>query len=168
MFGFIFGTLCLFGLFGMMMGGHRRRRMAWASGGCGPEGYHGHHGRRGQRGRRMRAGGVSRAATEVLKRRLDVDDEQSPIVDHALTDVRKALEALKEEANASRETVADAFRGEEVDDAALTAAFTHLDDVIARERRAIISALSQVHAVLDDEQREAAAELLAHGPSRWS
>lgn len=163
MFGFIFGTVCLFGLFAVARAGRSHHRY----GGC-----HTHHGW-GSRRWRGGPGGVgkeqfARAAGEVLKRRLRIDAEQEPIVDHALRDARTALEELGKELKETRTAVADALRGESVDDAALAAAFARQDDAVGRARREVVSAMKQVHAVLDEDQRKRAADLLTAASGRWA
>lgn len=179
MLGIAFGTLCLLGLIGMAKGAHHRHH-AHAHG-CGGGARWGHgrwegrwdgEGREGRRGggRRRDAWtneGFGRAAGEILKRRLRVDDDQEPLVDHALADLRAAVKELGEELNGTRDGLADAFRGEKVDDAAIAAAFARHDDAIGRARREVVSALKQIHAVLDDEQRAKAADWLASGDARW-
>ncbi|MFZ5479663.1 MAG: periplasmic heavy metal sensor [Myxococcota bacterium] len=149
-----FATLTFFGLCRLAF--HRRR---WHA-----------HGRCGGYGRHPRGMGrerFARAAGEVFKRRLDVDEEQEPIVDHALADARAALKELADELAATRGAVADALRGESVDDAALAAAFAKHDDAVARARRAVVSAVKQVHAVLEPEQRARAADWIASKDTRW-
>jgi len=174
-FGLFIGILCLFGLFAMFRAAMWRRHhgyYAWAGPGCGGYGYRG-DGRRGWggRGRRgpasMGSDGFARAAGEVFKRRLRIDDEQDDIVDHALIDLRKAVKELVDEVKDTRAGIADAFRGETVDEAALAAAFARHDDALSRARREVVSSLKQVHAVLDPEQRTQAADLIASGEGRW-
>jgi uncharacterized membrane protein len=168
MFGFFFGTVCLFGLMGVA------RRAFWAGrygygGGC--HGGGGWHGRRGWHGRGRGPGtgeGFARAAGEIFKRRLRIDEEQEGMVDHALIDLRKAVKELSEELKGSRAALADAFRGETVDDAALAAVFARHDDALGRARRDVVSSLKQVHAVLDADQRKRAADWLASADGRWS
>lgn len=160
MFGFFFGTLCLMGLAGMA----RRAmwgRYAYAHGGGCHGGFRG--GWHGRRGRPERREGFSRAAGEIFKRRLRIDDEQEGIVDHALADLRKAVEELGRELDDSRAALAEAFRGEQVDDAALSAVFARHDDAVARARREVVSTAKQVHAVLDKDQRKQAADWIASG-----
>lgn len=181
MFGLILGTLCLFGLAGMA------RRAAWRhayayGGGFGPYGggchHGGHHGRFGggwgpygrRGGRRATPEGREafvRAAGEVFKRRLRIDEEQEPVVDHALADLKQALESFTTDLKETRQGLADAFRGETVDDGALSALFARHDDAFARARREVVSTLKQVHAVLDADQRKQAADLLAAGKEKW-
>lgn len=181
MFGFLLGTVCLLGL----VGGFAQRAM-WRRhhgyGGCHAGGSHGggchgggHYGGGrwggrfgGRRGRPDRMGeGFARAAGEVFKRRLHIDEEQEPIVDHALVDLRKTLKELGDELKESRAAISGAFAGEAVDDAALATAFARQDDAIARSRREVISAMKQVHAVLDADQRKHAAEWLGSTDGGW-
>jgi uncharacterized membrane protein len=171
MFGFIFGTVCLLGLVGMARRAMWRHHMGYAGGfgpamhGCGGHGYGGRRG--GPWGRRRRGGpgeeGFVRAAAEVLKRRLRVDEEQEPVIDHAMKDAHAALKELRSELDATRAPIAEALRGETVDDAALAAAFARHDDAVARARREVVSAIRQVHAVLDADQRGKVADFVAAG-----
>ncbi len=156
---FLFGAVVA-GFF--LKGRHHRRR------GCGPRGGwarydSGSGSRRG--GRRRGRSGLERAASEVFKRKLDIDEDQEDLVDHALRDLMARLRELRAVLVESRPEVADAFRGETVDDAALAAIFEQHDSEVTRLRREIVSALKQVHAVLDEEQRERAAELMSSGQS---
>ena len=98
MFGFLIGTACLVGLIGL-------------SGCRGRYRHHPppHHHRR--RGRRGRGPYVERAFSEMFKRRLDVDEDQSDLIDHAFTDLRGSLGDLKEVFADSRSDLADALRG---------------------------------------------------------
>lgn len=170
MSGFLFGTVCLIGLLAVI------RRAAWArhhgyafayGGGCG--GRHGGHGRYGRRGgpASFASEGFTRAAGEVFKRRLRIDEEQEGIIDHALIDLRSAVKAFADALKESRAGFAGAFRGETVDDAALAATFTRHDDALAHARRDVVSALKQVHAVLTPEQRAMAADWLAAHDGKW-
>jgi len=160
MLGFFIGTVCVLGMIGVV------RRVAW--------GHRAHGGRgcrRTWRGRRATGPfgneGYARAAGEVFKRRLDIDEEQEGIVDHALHDLHGALKELAGEMKASRAPIAEAFRGESVDDAALAAAFARHDDALTRARREVVSALKQVHAVLTPEQRATAADWVATRDATW-
>lgn len=160
MFGFIFGSLCLLGLFGMA------RHVAWHHGhGGSGHGCGGRHGWR--RHRRMHGEAFGRAAAEVIKRRLRVDEDQEIVIDHAMKDARAVLEELGAELKDSRKGLADAFRGDPVDDGALAAAFSRHDDAVARARRQVASAMKQVHAVLDADQRKLAADWLEKGGGGW-
>ncbi len=158
--------LCAFALVSMARAAFWRHRAFAGSGG----GYGGGCGPRGRRGRWGRWGGrsglgseqVARAASEVIKRKLGVDDEQEPIVDHALGDLHAALKELKIEVQATHGPLAEALRGEKLDDGALAAIFARHDDALGRARREVVSAVKQIHAVLDKDQRAKAADLLAN------
>ena len=136
-------------------GGHS----PWGHGGHGPGG-HGPWGQGGRRGRKVSDEAFARAAGEVFKRRLRVDPDQEDILDHALRDVQQSLKELRQALAESRQTVAQAFSAEAVDDPALAAAFARQDQAISRARQDLASAIKQVHAVLDEEQRARLAELL--------
>ncbi len=161
MFGFFMGTLCLFALGGVL------RRMMWMRHGRFAQGGHGGGWGRGHwhrgRGGAFAQQGFGRAMAEVVKRRLRIDPNQKGIVEHALADARKSGSELRDELAATRAGIADAFRGEAVDDAALAAAFARHDDALSRARRDVVSTFKQVHAVLDEKQRARAADWMASG-----
>jgi hypothetical protein len=177
MFGFLIGTLSLLGLIGMM-GSHHHHRRAWAygGGGCGRGGRF--YGRRGH-GPWSHGGswdgpadekmsdGFAKAAGEVFKRRLGIDEDQEGIVDHALRDLKGAVKEAKDTIAASREEIAKAFAGEAVDDALLQVVFERHDEAVKKSRRDVISALKQVHAVLTPEQRARATEWLGKANGEW-
>ncbi|MCB9679271.1 MAG: Spy/CpxP family protein refolding chaperone [Alphaproteobacteria bacterium] len=176
MFGFAFGTLCFIGLAGLLaaprchMGHHGHHRFHGRHGfhgGHGGHGWRGHHGGHGEGGfqseRRRGRGrhGFSRAASEIFKRHLDLDEDQADLVDHALADLRKAVHEFGDTLKAGRADLGAAFAGEQVDDAALAALFSTQDEEVARFRREAVSALKQIHAVLDPDQREEATRWLS-------
>lgn len=156
-------VLGMFVVFGFLKMSHRRR---WHRDG-GPWG--GGRRRRG-RGRGRGRRGAVRVAGEMFKRKLDIDEDQEDIVDLALKDLQEAGSEFAGAMRDSREDLSKAFEGDEVDSARLAAVFEQHDAEIARARRKAISALTQVHAVLDEEQRSEAAAWLAglgHG-RRWA
>jgi hypothetical protein len=172
MLGLLFGTLCLFGLVGAV----RRHHYYGYGGSCGG-GYRGHRGRhshwRGDHdsgptgdGRTAWVGDerFSRAASEVIKRRLRVKEDQEAIIDHALTDLQASLKELRASVKDSREDLANAFRGEKVDDAQLAVLFDRWSDALGQAKQDVTSALKQIHAVLDPEQRTRAADWLGKNP----
>jgi uncharacterized membrane protein len=175
MLGFLFGTLCLFGL----VGAARRHYYYGAYGGSCGGGYRGYRGghshwrESGWResgptgdGRTAWVGDerFARAAGEVLKRRLRVKEDQEAIIDHALTDLHASLKELRTNVKDSREELANAFRGEKVDDAQLAVLFDRWSDALTQARQDTTSALKQIHAVLDPEQRTRAADWLGKNP----
>lgn len=174
MFGFLLGTFCLMGLFAVGSRWfyhhhhwhHRHGHGAdWGS----RYGRHsGSHGRRGEwGGPRFMGEGFGRAAAEVIKRRLRVDEDQEDIVDHAMKDVRSAVQAYVEMLKGSRAEVGAAFRGEAVDEAALAGIFARHDEALGRARREVLSAFKQIHAVLTPEQRSVAADWVGSTETRW-
>jgi Spy/CpxP family protein refolding chaperone len=146
--GFVLGVLFVFGM--MMLFRDARFRSGW--GGW----HHPHH--RHHRGA-WRHGGW-RMAGAVAKRRLNLDEDQEGIVDHAFMDLRTAVSSFADAMRETRADLAQAFRGDRIDDEALDAIVARQDEVIASTRRDVVSALRQIHAVLDPEQREAAATWL--------
>ena len=140
---FVMTMMVLFkGVF--FMGRHRRR--------CA-------HNPRARRGERRRSG-FGRAAGEAFKRGLRVDEDQEDIIDHAFADLQATLRDVGGSLKDSRGDLAAAFGGEEVDDGALDAIFSRHDEDIARARHEIVSALKQIHAVLDPDQRGRASDWL--------
>lgn len=174
---FMFATMCMFGLVGLVKGSRscgRADRGHWGHH-HGPWGHHGpggwrHHAWNGptRDPQRFREG-AGRAMAEVLKRRLRIDEDQEGIVDHALSDLRRSVAAFGDDLKGGRDELAGAFRGEQVDEAALDALFARWEEDLRRTRREVVSALKQVHAVLDEEQRSAAVDLLSKADGRgWS
>lgn len=185
MFGFFVGALSVLGILTLARGlryafwagryGHRQGACARYPGGFAR--HRGGHGRgRGDEGgddedgpRRQRHpgerfasdAGFARAMNEVVKRRLRIDDEQEDIVDHALGDLQRALAELRTLHTSSRPDLAAAFRGEQVDEAALASLQARQDEGLKQARKEVTSAMKQIHAVLRPDQRERAADWLA-------
>jgi len=111
---------------------------------------------------------VGRAAAEVFKRRVGVGPEQEDIVDHGLRDLLDALKAGAQARAQARAQAAAAFGGAQVDEAALTLALDQGDEGARAARRDVLSALRQIHAVLNDEQRARAATFLREGLPAWA
>ena len=173
MLGIMFGTLCLFGLAKVVRGPHCR------SFHHGHHGHHGHHeggwrahrgfhgGGESHEGQRRRGRGFGRAASEVFKRKLDLDDEQADLVDHAFRDLGDAGRGFKESLRTQKQDLAAAFSAEEVDESALAALFAAQDEELQRFRRTALSVFKQIHAVLEPEQRAEATRWFASQGGRW-
>lgn len=173
MTGFLVAVICFF-VFSAIARRIFWMRHAYAHGGAYGHRGCGGHSRRGRWGRgpwgrpdaaqseQVKAG-FARAAAEVVKRRLRVDEDQEPVIDHALTDLRAAVEELSKEVRATREIAAKALEGETVDEGQLAVVFARHDDAMARARREVTSAAKQMHAVLTPEQRTVAAGWVASG-----
>jgi hypothetical protein len=132
-------------------GGGSCRNGSCRSGSC----RHGSCGGGGRWGRR------SRLAAEMFKRRLGVRADQQALIDPAFVDAQASLLSLREAIAATKAPIADVLRAETVDESALAAIFAIHDEALARARREVVSAVKQVHAVLDGDQRKKAADLLA-------
>ncbi|MEN0065725.1 MAG: periplasmic heavy metal sensor [Myxococcota bacterium] len=148
MFGFVFGTVCLMALFALKASAfHRYRRFR-----------HGPGGRR--RGRGRGRGMVAFATAEHIKRRLDLDEDQGDLADHAIADAQRSVKEMYGSFSDARVELADLVRGEAVDDAQLEVIFDRIDDDLRRTRREVVSAIKQIHATLDEDQRDRMASLL--------
>ncbi len=140
MFGFIFGTACLAGLFYTLRGGR------W--------GHHRHRrgGRWGWRGR-MR----------WLFERLDTSPGQEKVFVKAADELSEAFEKMRDELGATRASLARALRGEQLDAASLRELNERHDALLENLRQTVRASLSQLHESLDPRQRRELADLLEHG-----
>jgi len=179
--GFLVGLLVL--LLGALMVIRAKRRFHYYYGGghgcghgCGRgfghRGFGGHGPGCGHRGghpggRTLDPEAVGKAAAEVFKRKVGVSPEQEDIVDHALADARAALKEAGKVMGTSRETWAEALKGEQIDEAALHANLDQQEEALRNLRRELLSAMKQIHAVLDPEQRARAAAFLGRKAPGW-
>jgi Spy/CpxP family protein refolding chaperone len=157
--GFVLGVLFVLGM--LFLFKVARLRGGWARSHDHHRHHHHHHRRSAWRDGGMRAAGA------IAKRRLNLDEDQEGIVDHAFTDLRSAVSSFADTMRESRADLAEAFRGDRVDDEAIEALFARQDENIARARRDAVSALRQIHAVLDPEQRETAVTWLGARELRY-
>ena len=98
---------------------------------------------------------------EMVKRRLDLDEEQADLLDHVMADVRRVRRDVRDAVRDGREELADILRRDVIDDAALEVVLDRLGEDVVRARRQVVSAVKQLHGVLDAEQRDRAADWLA-------
>jgi len=147
-------ALCAFSLLSILRIAFWRRRACARSGarGCGGASC-------GRRGRGW--GRRSRLAAQMFKRRLGVRADQQALIDPAFVDAQASLQSLREAIAATKAPIADVLRADTVDESALAAIFAVHDEALARARRELVSAVKQVHAVLDGDQRKKAADWLA-------
>lgn len=122
--------------------------------GYGYEGDRGPHGFRGHRQRRM---------LHALLWRLDASPAQERAILGEVDKLRERLHGVKAGLHDVRGDLAAALRGPALDDAALGAVLGKLDAAEVEARSAAISALREVHEVLDDRQRGRLADLLERG-----
>jgi len=141
MFGFVFGTACLAGLFYNLRRGRWHRR-------------HGGPGRWSWRGQ-MR----------WLFERLDTSPGQEKVLVQAADELTEAVEKMRDELGATRAAIARSLRGETFDTAALRELDAKHDELIDNLRKALRGSTAKIHEALDPKQRRELADLIEHG---WS
>lgn len=124
-------------------------------------GYHGgwgHHHRHGWGG-----GGPGRRGLYMALSHLDASPAQERAIIGEVDQLRDRLRNAKSGVKDARGDLAAAVRGPVLDDAALGAVLGRVDSATGEARTAVLDALRNIHAVLDDKQREHLAELLDRG-----
>src|SRR5947209_5240449 len=170
MLGFLIGAACLIGLIKVVRGGRR-----WGYGppwmahhACGHAAYD-DFGERGwgRRGHGGRHGGWGRSIfLRPIFERLDTSPGQEKAIRAALDELRETARGLREEARGARADVARVIRGETLDEMALGELSTKANAAATTMRDAVESALTKIHAALDDEQRGMLADWIERG-ARW-
>jgi Spy/CpxP family protein refolding chaperone len=117
----------------------------------GPPWHHWHHRGRGHRGLYM------------VFSRLDCSPAQERTIIAEVDQLKHKLRDTKWGMRDARGDLAAALRGATLDDAALGAVLGRVDAATGNARAAILEALRNIHAVLDDGQREKLAEMLDGG-----
>lgn len=121
-------------------------------GGYGPPWHHwNHHGRRHHRGLYM------------VFNRLDCSPAQERAIVAEVDQLKNKLRDTKWGMRDARGDLAAALRGPTLDDAALGGVLGRVDAATGAARTAVLEAMRNVHAVLDDRQREQLAEMLDGG-----
>ena len=160
MFGVFFGILCLVGLFAALK--HRHHGYAFG----GPFGS-----------RRGACYGhppwAARFAAERrrwwlrgLFERWDTTPGQEKVIMKGIDAISDNMESGRRELRDVRRQVAQALGGDVLDEAVLSAALEKVEELMAKSKLELTVALTEVHAVLDGEQRRELAELIAEGPRR--
>jgi len=147
MFGFVFGTLCLIGLVRLLT----RRR--WGH----------HYGYGGWRGRGRYGGFGPRAALHGALARLDTGPGQEKVISEAFSEFFDRARTSGREVRDTRRAVAEAVRGDRVDEARLNEVFEKHDAALDQVRRAGVDAMRKVHEALDERQRKLLGDLLESG-----
>lgn len=148
MFGFFFGTLCLIGLVRVATrgrSGHRR----------------GYYGRWYGHGRHRGYG--SRGALNAVLARLDTAPGQEKVITQAVSDFVEQARAEGRGVRDTRRAVAEAFSGEQLDEARLNEVFGRHDAALDNVRRAAVDTLRKIHEALDERQRKLLGDLLESG-----
>ena len=133
----------------------RKARRCHAFGGCG--GHHHWHGGWGHHGYRRNW------MLHGLLARLDASPAQERVIIGEIDKVRERLWQAKRTMKDGRADLGAAIRGPVLDDAALGAVLGRVDGATGEARAAVIEALRNIHAVLDDKKRSILADLLDRG-----
>jgi hypothetical protein len=132
--------------------GYHRWHGGWGHG----HGWDGHghgHGR----------GGFGRRGLYMALSRIDASPAQERAIIGEVDKLKERLRGARAGAKDARGDLAAAIRNPTLDDAALGAVLGRVDAATGEARGAVIEALRNIHAVLDDGQREQVAELLDNG-----
>lgn len=140
----------------------RRARRCGRGGGCHGHhgwhgGWHGHGGWPGWRGHHGRRG------LFVALSHIDASPAQERAIINEVDKLREKLWSTKRAVKDGRGDLAAAIRSSELDDAALGAVLGRVDSATQEARGAILEALRNIHAVLDDKQRAQLADILEGG-----
>ncbi|MET0387496.1 MAG: periplasmic heavy metal sensor [Polyangiales bacterium] len=170
MFGFVFGTLCLFGLFATL----RRRRMWGHAYGWGGHGFGGHGwGSHGFGGHGFapfaayppwaRRRGRSAYWLRQIFEQMDTTPGQEKAIVKSIESFKEHMAVSRNELHDVRKQVAQALGGDVLDESVLSAALDRVEELIARTKLELTTALTEVHASLDGRQRKELAELISEG-----
>jgi Spy/CpxP family protein refolding chaperone len=114
--------------------------------------HHGHH-----------RGGPGRRGLYMALSHIDASPAQERAIISEVDKLHERLHTAKRGLKDGRVDLAAALRGPVLDDAALGAVLGRIDGATVEARSAALEALRNIHAVLDDKQREHVAELLEKG-----
>lgn len=119
------------------------------------------------RRRRARLGGDAAGGWMLrrLFRRLETSPEQEAAIAAEAQALAVELRALRQDGRALRDQIADLLGAPALDGAALDAALAARLERLAPLRARASAALSRLHAVLDERQRQILAGLLRAGPA---
>jgi Spy/CpxP family protein refolding chaperone len=121
-------------------------------------GWHHHHHHGWGRGR-----GVGRRGLYMALSHLDASPAQERAIINEVDKLHERLHSAKVNLKDGRADLAAAVRGENLDDAALGAVLGRVDTATAEARTAALEALRNIHAVLDERQRDQLANVLENG-----
>ncbi len=124
-------------------------------------GHHGHH--FGPPWARWHHGHHGRGMLYMLFERIDATPAQERAIIHEVANLKAKLRDSRATLRDSRGDLAAALRGSQLDDAALGAVLGRVDAATTETRGAALEALRNIHAVLDENQREKLATMLDGG-----
>jgi Spy/CpxP family protein refolding chaperone len=123
-----------------------------------------HRGPHGPRGGGGGGGGGMRRPLRFLIERLGLDDAQASTLSRVLDTLRLEREQAHLDLRKARSRVADLFEADALDATALGAAADVRVDAARREKDARVAAVTQLHGLLNEEQRKRFAVLLRSTP----
>jgi uncharacterized membrane protein len=126
----------------------------YGGGGCGGGHYGWHH---------HRHGGMGRRGLYMALSHLDASPAQERAIISEIEKLKDRVRAARANVKDARPDLAAAIRGPVLDDAALGAVLGRVDGATAEARAAVLDAVRNVHALLDETQREKLATLLDQG-----
>lgn len=152
MLGFVVGALAVAGFI------HWRRHHRYAMAGCGGR-WHGP----ARHGRHRHGPGRWRGPEYWILAELDCSPAQEKLVREELRALIDQVRGLRDERKATREDLARAIAGDQLDRGALLQMFSRHDQRLVELRASITASLERVHASLDAEQREKLAAMVRGG-----
>jgi Spy/CpxP family protein refolding chaperone len=118
--------------------------------------FRGFAGRSGKWGRGL----FRRGRLYRIFERLDTTPGQEKAIRTAYLAFAEDVRGAREELMKSRQELAQAIRGAELDEAAITTMFSVHDELLGRVRRSALDGVRAVHEILDERQRRRLAEIL--------
>lgn len=140
----------------------RREAFVQAHGGCGGGGGDGWHAAGGYGDVGGGSFGVRRPL-RFLARRLDLDEKQTEELARIVADLKTERAQAEVDDRRTIAAFADAVAGAEFDAERAGAGAKLRVDAAERLRDAVVRALSEIHALLDDDQRKELAYLIRTG-----
>ena len=125
-------------------------------------GWHGYHGGH-PGGWHHRGGGMGRRGLYMALAHIDASPAQERAIIAEVGKLKDRVRDARHSVKDARGDLAAAVRGPTLDDAALGAVLGRVDGATGEARSAVLEALRNIHAVLDDKQRQQLAELLDKG-----
>ncbi|MBA3458656.1 MAG: periplasmic heavy metal sensor [Deltaproteobacteria bacterium] len=122
-------------------------------------GWHHHHGRHGGRNRWMLHAALAR---------IDATPAQERVIVGEIEKLQERMYGARTSLKDAKPDLAAAVRGPVLDDAALGALLGRVDASTGEARTAVLDALRNIHAVLDDRQRQTVGDLIdRNGGGFW-
>jgi uncharacterized membrane protein len=101
-----------------------------------------------------------RRGLHYMFRRIDASPAQKRAIVAELEQLREAMRGARATAYAARADVAAAIRAAELDDAAVASLQGRIDSAVGEVRTAALTALRNIHGLLDPGQRDRIADFL--------